>query len=225
MWFVRVASIVGLLSLSCCTSTLDGGYAGQDGGTLVVGLGVQKMFGENFELQFRRVDQSSDGSLAWNASGFGRGPVASAPPDFHDAAGTGWVLVRDLPPGEYELYNAAVRYYGQIWTDHYIVQSSGFHLKNDFSVRFTIAPHRATYIGRYVGWSQASYHQDQMTGGFLMVVTDHAEEDIATARRAHAQIGAAADASPDPDTANVPFLFSPQRLKKLMTSTANAPAK
>lgn len=221
MWLLRVAAVLCLLSAARCASPLDGNYAGQDAGTLIVGVGT--LCRGNFELQFRRLDGTSDGSLAWTASGPGRGPAAFVPPDFHGDDGSGWVLVRNLPPGDYELYNAAARTDGQVWTNRWVFPGGGgFRLKEDFSVRFTIAPHQATYLGRYLGWFQATFVRDQISGGFLLVVSDHAQEDVAAARRAHGQIGSVLDASPDPNTAKVPVFFSPQRFRKLMNRTADA---
>ncbi len=70
-------------------------------------------------------------------------PFLGTKRDFDDDDATGFVDVRRLSPGEYEIFGISAAMYGLIeWH---------WKSKDEFSVPFTIAPGVGTYLGDFKG--------------------------------------------------------------------------
>jgi hypothetical protein len=151
----RIFAVLGLLVLMGCEGPqsgpfgignggpLAGTYAGADGGYLIMSLTARRAYG--LAILFRRRDRSATGTVWWGRADMFMFNIWQ-PLDIRDGMRKerGIVDVRRLPPGDYEIYNFRITY----GTDEGpAIQTAG----PNFSIPFSIAPGRTTYVGNFMG--------------------------------------------------------------------------
>jgi hypothetical protein len=197
----RIFAVLGLLVLMGCEGPqsglfgignwgpLAGDYAGADSGYLIMSLTARRWspFGHVFSIMFRRRDGSATGTVWW-----GRLDVLTSwqPRDIRDGKRkeSGIVDVRRLPPGDYEVYNFEIRWEGG---DTQTAEAG-------FSIPFSIAPGRATYVGNFMAVEAA--------GGAYFVLSDEASRDIPIARKKEPGLGEVTSDVVDASTMRNPFI-------------------
>lgn len=149
-------------------------YSGDDAGYLIYSAGSIAM-PLAFQFPYKRVagpsgEPASDwsGQIESRTGGFSRLRVSNAE---YSGRETGRVFVRRLPPGEYEI------------DDFRFAGTRRFSSRRPFSIRFTIRPGQATYIGNFARAPSLGTPLQRTLGavGFF-VISDKSERDIALAR-------------------------------------------
>jgi len=149
-------------------------YAGADAGILIYSAGSIAM-PLSFQFPYKRIALPSSepvsdwrGQIESRTGGFSRLRVSNAE---YDGRETGRVFIRRLPPGEYEI------------DDFRFAGTRRFSSRQPFSIRFTIRPGQATYIGNFARAPSLGTPLQRTLGavGFF-VISDKSERDIALAR-------------------------------------------
>jgi hypothetical protein len=111
--------------------------------------------------------------------------------------------IRPLPPGDYEVYAFSMANIGNNY-----VASTFFGSRQEFSLRFTIRPGRATYLGDFmaVGTYGKNFFGMTVPDGAYYVVTDHFDRDVTRAKALTPALGLADDGYVDPTTLGSPLL-------------------
>lgn len=186
--FASIVFLAGLLSaLGGCAYQRDlpRTYKGSDTGYLVVAIAAAKTgpYYSFYALHYRRPDKSAGAQATYRREvpfGFG----ATTTPDFDTPDAAGMVLVKQIEPGEYELFNFS------LFENGYPAQIT-FSAKNDFSVKFTVEPGKTTYLGRYVLHPTTGKSLIGLTvpAGGVFEIFDETENDLAIARTKNPDIG------------------------------------
>jgi hypothetical protein len=196
----RALLVAGWLSLTGCAGTEHFGASvakelaaesASAAGLLLgsMGFGVPNAY-TDLEFYFRRRSDGKSGSLRIP-------PKSAAQASKIEIKGEGGRAVQvfavPLPPGDYEFFTYLGYAPGSGDTNY-------ARPKVDFSIPFTIAAGRTSYVGEYVVDSRP---QMRSTGRLVaeakFVVADHLDRDLAAARSAGRPVGAAAPARAVPD--------------------------
>jgi hypothetical protein len=200
----RVLRVAALLVLAGCAGTEHFGASvskdlaaesATSAGLLLgsLGFGVPNYY-TDLEFHFRRKSDGKAGSVRIP-------PRPAAQPAGTEIKGEGaravQVFAVPLPPGDYEFFT-------------YLGYAPGGGDTNygrprvDFSIPFTIAAGRTTYVGEYIVESRP---QMRSTGRLVaearIVVADRLDRDLAVAKDAGRAVGAAAPASSVPDLKHI----------------------
>jgi hypothetical protein len=155
-------------------------YRGEDGGFLVYAVGTIAI-GMRFDFPYRRV-ALLDGTPIQDWAGTIEPTVGGAwllkvkNPDFTGRE-SGHVVVRRLPPGQYLI-------------DQFAFSGGGFGMgvidwssAVPFSIRFTIKPGAATYIGSFMrAPSIGTPLEPRINAAGYFLIADRSERDVAIAR-------------------------------------------
>jgi hypothetical protein len=156
-------------------------YSGDDAGFMVIAMGSGTSVESraiSYTLNFRRKESSEVGTISFTPHRPAL-PFLGTKRDFDEPNETGFVDVRKLAPGEYEIYGISAAMYGTLqWR---------WQPKDEFSIPFTISPGVATYLGdfRGVGTSERSAWSlgAPLPTGAYFVVSNRADRDVPIARR------------------------------------------
>jgi hypothetical protein len=196
----RALLVAGFLSLAGCAGTEHfGATVSQDlaaesassAGLLLgsLGFGVPNAY-TDLEFHFRRRSDGKSGSVRIP-------PRPAAQPASTAIKGDGGRAVQvfavPLPPGDYEFFTYLGYAPGSGDTNH-------ARPKVDFSIPFTIAAGRTTYVGEYIVDSRPQMRSTgRMVAEARFVVSDRLERDLAVARDAGRPVGTAAPSRAVPD--------------------------
>jgi hypothetical protein len=156
-------------------------YPGEDAGFMVIAMGSGTSIESraiSYTLNFRRKETSEVGTISFTPHRPAL-PFLGTKRDFDEPNETGFVDVRKLAPGEYEIYGISAAMYGTLqWR---------WQPKDEFSIPFTISAGVATYLGdfRGVGTSERSAWSlgAPLPTGAYFVVSNRADRDLPIARR------------------------------------------
>lgn len=172
-------TLLSMLVLAGCAGQIRGDHRGADAGHVIVGLGAAE--GSSFTavtLYYRRIDP--------NAGAGERRPVgsftsyhglnlmrATQSHDYGDDKESGVVHVQSLAAGDYELHS----YKADIGGGNYTPMAA-------FSVRFTVRPGEAVYLGNYQARraSRTDIHGRSVLGEPRFAVGSRLESEVALAR-------------------------------------------
>jgi hypothetical protein len=196
----RALLVAGFVALAGCAGTEHFGASvsqdlvaesGSSAGLLLgsMGFGVPNAY-TDLEFYFRRKSDGKSGSLRIP-------PKSAAQASKIEIKGEGGralqVFAVPLPPGDYEFFTYLGYAPGSGDTNY-------ARPRIDFSIPFTIAAGRTTYVGEYVVDSRP---QMRSTGRLVaearFVVADKLERDLAAARDAGRAVGTATAARAVPD--------------------------
>ena len=160
-----------LLNACASTSGLNSEYTASDAGKVVIGIGAATGTRYmSYQLYYRNKDNpESEGDFEWIQDV----PFRSQKPEYQVDKERGVVVVHSLPAGEYEIFNFAVS------------QTLGTGIRRheserDFSIPFSIAQGKTTYIGNYQANNVRgrSFIGLPVNAGAVFVVRDTSERDI-----------------------------------------------
>jgi hypothetical protein len=188
--------MIGLLALFLIgqpTSAAARDYEGADAGTLIYSVSTLHI-AMNFTFKYRRIQPPGakwSGAITCKCVGF-----------FHAQKGgdysgdeTGQVKIERLPPGEYEIY------------DFGFGGTSSFSSRKKFSLRFSIRPGEATYIGNYARAPSLGTSLEPSLGAMgFFVISDKADRDLKIARARRPDQTQIALSVPDVAPLGHPFL-------------------
>jgi hypothetical protein len=129
---------------------------------------------DDYFLYFRKKDRSAEGEIWWGQ----QNPFDQRKVDIKDDKQEGIVDVRRLPPGDYEIFNF------QAHINATTLQMR-WESKSDFSIPFTIAAGRATYVGEMMAVElkrERGFLGLQSHEGIHVVLTDKSARDVSIAR-------------------------------------------
>lgn len=195
--------ILGITLSGCETMKPVPEYAGADAGYLVVsmGEGVDTNYSSYKLFYQNKVDTKMSGGVHFSSAGFIGPPTL----DFKGEE-RGVVLVKNLPPGDYELINFEIYHNGAN-----ITPSMWWKSKENFSIPFKISAGTATYLGDFkaVGLLFRSFlGQKHAIGGAYFVVTDKSDRDIPIAKQKQSSINKVELNIPNVDTLHNPLIRS-----------------
>lgn len=123
----------------------------------------------NMTVRFRRLGSEDGGSFDHIRPSL----FAQTARDFEDSSGYGTVFSARLPAGEYEVFNVWFYRSTQFGTTDY-------SLKDPVSIRFTVQPGRATYLGEFIGHRMVGQNMfgTPVTAGAYFVVSDKLARDV-----------------------------------------------
>ncbi|MBI5719366.1 MAG: hypothetical protein HZC37_16990 [Burkholderiales bacterium] len=177
--FLALFTFLSAAVLAGCAGQIRGNHSGADAGRVIVGLGAAE--GTNFHavtMYYRRIDP--------NAAPGDRRPVgsftsyhgltlmrATQARDYANDKDSGVVLVQSIPAGDYEMHSFKVDIGGGNYTP-----------TAAFSVRFTVRPGEAVYLGNYQTYSAqwTDIHGRTVTGGPRFAVSNRLDSELALAR-------------------------------------------
>lgn len=182
----------------------------EDGtGTVILTLNASVVNGSPVDayrayyIRARRIGGDGGAQFSWH-----EGWLVSSPNDLASSGGKGEVIVKDLAPGDWEIYWFRLETHGYPirvrWTP-----------RQEFSIPFKIRPGRATYIGSYqpVGHMYKNMLGIMSVGGGSFVVSDQSARDIPIAKTIRPDLGPV-----DVDVFDVDMLHNP-----LLSRGAGAP--
>lgn len=173
--------------------SLSGKYAGSDAGSLVIAIAAQDGTRyDDYWLYFRKKDRSAEGEIWWGQ----QNPFDHRKLDINDNKEEGIVDIRRLPPGDYEIFN----YQAHI---NSAPLQGRWKAKSDFSIPFTIAAGRATYIGEMMAveiGSEKPFLGSRKHEGAYFVLTDKSARDVPIARTKEPNVGEVAITVVDPNS-------------------------
>jgi hypothetical protein len=179
-----------LLALAVAASLVSAGeswsrdlkdYSGDDAGFMVMSVGSDTSMGSRaitYTLNFRNKGSGEIGTIKFTPHRPAV-PFVGTKRDFDGDDETGFVDVRRLAPGDYEIFGLSAAMYGVI----------GWHWKptDEFSIPFTIKPGVGTYLGSFTGIATSkrsvlSLGAPFPTGAYF-VVSNREGRDLPIARR------------------------------------------
>lgn len=202
---------VACLWLGACAG-LQPDYSGPDAGAIVFSTASFET-PESFMFWYKPLGGPSNlGFLRSNpAISHNPGSILNRKPDFKGRE-TGWVTVRYLKPGDYEIYQYSLYEPGGTTFTVVSVNNTSvvvpistvneINAPSDFSLRFRVEPGKATYIGAFTSLYPGGV--DAVLG-----ILDRHERDLAIARRADPKLPKDITiAVPDVSGLNIPRLES-----------------
>jgi hypothetical protein len=205
-----LATVIALLLVGCAApDRVPTDYAGSDAGKVVLGIGATNGTSySSYSLLFRkRGSSSAEKSATGHFTYYQTNMFYKQAADYQSSAESGVVLVRSLPPGDYEIYNFNIFFNGGTVQNNY-------GSRTDFSIPFSVKPGRATYLGNYQAnkLTGKNFFGLSLPAGAVFVVADRLESELALAEtKTKSQLGAAQDATPQPSQIGNPFFASPQQ--------------
>ncbi len=221
----RVAILAAALVM-VCSPTWAGTPDSEDDGTapkagqLVMSLSARDMAQQYWlALKFCRIGEKMQGRLEFNFHG---GLLLPPKGDFASASDSksglmslfqrldeisygdkGVVLVKDLPPGKYEIFDV-----DNFYNTGYVQKN--FWLKSPVSIPFEIKPGAATYIGEFKAFPVFGNNVFGLPipAGVRFVVSDQSARDLPIARQKNPNVGEVQIAIPDVDSLNNPVFSS-----------------
>jgi hypothetical protein len=194
-WLVGLLAIL-LFGQPASAAARD--YEGADGGTLIYSVSTLRI-AMNFTFKYRRLPSPAvpgvkwDGTIACKCVGFFQAQKGGD----YTGQETGQVKIERLPPGDYEIY------------DFGFGGTSSFSSRNKFSLRFTIRPGEATYIGNYARSPSLGTPLAKSLGALgFFIVSSKAERDLRIARARRPDLAAIAVSVPDVTQLGHPFLLA-----------------
>jgi hypothetical protein len=175
------AAILGIAAAGASWSKELKDYSGDDAGFMVIAMGSGTSIESravSYTLNFRRKGSPEIGTISFTPHRPAL-PFLGTKRDFDEPNETGFVDVRKLAPGDYEIYRISAAMYGAIqWR---------WQPDDEFSIPFTISPGVATYLGDFRGVSTSSRSAWSLgaplpTGAYF-VVSNRADRDLPIARR------------------------------------------
>ncbi len=202
--------VLAVMLAGCATLDPSPDYTGADAGFLVVamGEGADTFYG-SYKLFYRnKADTKITGRVY-----FPSGLWAIKMRDYYrDDDRGGLVLIKKLPPGDYELVNFEIYNDGlhgpggaQLTSDMW------WKSKEDFSIPFKISEGAATYVGEFkaVGMRFHPFLKGKYAvGGAYFVVSDKSDRDVAIAKQKQPAIKKVELSVPNVDALNNPLLRS-----------------
>jgi hypothetical protein len=175
------AAAMGLAAAGASWSKELKDYSGEDAGFMVIAMGSgtsMESRAVSYTLNFRRKGMPEVGTISFTPHRPAL-PFVGTKRDFDEPNETGFVDVRKLAPGDYEIYGISAAMYGALqWR---------WQPNDEFSIPFTISPGVATYLGdfRGVGTSERSAWSlgAPLPTGAYFVVSNRADRDLPIARR------------------------------------------
>ncbi|MBL8325591.1 MAG: hypothetical protein JNJ89_11605 [Rubrivivax sp.] len=181
--------------LAGCAAQIRGDHSGADAGRVVIGLGVAE--DSNFHavrMYYRRVDPSAapgerrpEGTFtSYHGLTLMRATQAR---DYSNDKDSGVVLVQAIPAGDYEMHRFRLDVAGGNYTP-----------TTTFSVRFTVRPGEAVYLGNYqVHTAKVTDIHGRATAlGPRFAVANRFDSDLALARAKDTSLPAkATNGTPD----------------------------
>jgi hypothetical protein len=194
------AAAIMCFVLAGCANNIPRDYSGRDAGYLIVALGSSASTEySRYVLLFRKKksDQPANGNVTYVQEK----AFTSINRDFDGRSGNGIVEVRNLPAGEYEIYNFGI----------YKSDGTQFKAKDDFSIPFTINPGVATYLGEFKAEKITGRNLIGMnvSAGAFFVIGDMQQRDIPIAKAKSAFIKSLAVAIPDVKAIANPLFQTP----------------
>ncbi|ESQ92984.1 hypothetical protein ABAC460_01665 [Asticcacaulis sp. AC460] len=186
-------------------------YKGADAGYLVYSIGSYTPMTFSFlyrkipaEVAPKWIDRMYCGCEKINWS-----RAADFPKDIdYSDNGSGFVVIRKLPPGQYEIYDYAIN--GMTMTLATITWSS----KTPLSIPFKIEPGKATYIGNFARgcWCVRNGVPSESVYDYLgyFVISDQSERDIAIARSKEPTLPEISNSVWDVSQLHHPIIFTSQ---------------
>jgi hypothetical protein len=176
---IALALIAAVLPLESSRAA-DPQYPGEDAGVLIYSVGTLHI-PMNFAFRYRRVASPSGGAASdWRGSiecrcvGFFRARRSNVD---YDGPERGYVIVRRLPPGDYEVHDFG--FSGSMGRAEVNWSSS-----RRFAIPFTIRTGEATYIGNFArAPSLGTPLQRTLGAAGFFVISDRSDRDIAIARQ------------------------------------------
>jgi hypothetical protein len=177
--------------LAACTTGVPPAYRGADSGKVVIGIGAtNNTYYKSHTFLFHRMGTKKT-SMPLESEGnfltYYQNPSAlhtSQTHDYETNAENGAILLAELAPGDYEIYNfsSVLRSGG----GYFEIASS----KSDFSIRFTVRPNETTYLGNYqanaIRSSTALFLK--YSSGIVFVVSDRMRDDITLLMKRHPDV-------------------------------------
>ncbi|WP_300757877.1 hypothetical protein [Janthinobacterium sp.] len=152
-----------------------------ESGTVFGSIGASVISGgiTNWGLYFRRVGDTDAGLFSYIYSG-----LSDTPRDFSVGKTHGSVFSTALPAGEYEIFNV---YYFQNMAQF---GTRVYSAPQPFSVRFTVVPNKAVYLGQFMGYRTTAKNLFgiPITSGAYFVVGDALERDVDILAKRNVQI-------------------------------------
>jgi hypothetical protein len=177
---LALAASVGFAAI-CASSEELKDYSGDDAGFMVIGVGSYTSVGSrgvSYLLNFRKKGSAQTGTIKFTPHRPAL-PFLGTKRDFDEDSETGFVDVRKLAPGDYEIFSIHAEMYGVLqwrWSS-----------KDEFSVPFTISPGVGTYLGDFRGI--ATTHRSVLSlgsplpTGAYFVVSNREDRDFPIALR------------------------------------------
>lgn len=193
----------------------DKNYTGDDAGSLVMVISHLKsdIAIDNLFLNFRKIDRSDSGYIAYSTpkTFLGISSAGATGPNFTLDDEMGSVIVRSLPPGDYEFFQATA-----------LQDQSSSRVR--YSVPFTIKAKETTYLGTFQVFAKlrvGTFRGATAASGFYFIVSNKSDRDLELARgRPRPPTGSVTMAVPDVSALDVP-LFRTQ-VDSAVTSSESA---
>lgn len=198
MLLITMVSLV----LGGCATMIPSNYSGPDAGYLVFGFGAAPGTTYSaYKFMIRKKGENSETAISYLQDNL----FWSTERDFDDQTENGYVAVRSLPQGDYEIYNFEIHLNGgMIQTD--------YGSRNDFSIPFKVTAGKAVYIGDFTAVKLTGRNIFGMSvhAGAYFLVSDKSGRDLPIARRKVPTLPEVQMSVPDPATIDSPF-FQPKR--------------
>ncbi|NKF20878.1 hypothetical protein [Solimonas marina] len=186
-------------------------YQSADAGVVVLGIGnTSKTSYNSYSLLFHVLSSNASVTTADEPHGqFAYIPkfmMLGDDPDYGTETESCYVVVRQLPPGQYEIYNfEIVKVEGPGQTKYFSPKP--------ISIPFTIRPHEVTYLGNYTAHG---LHGRNLLGlpmyfGAVFAVEDRRATELEIARRKDSSLPTdTEDETPDPMQLHSPLFLTPE---------------
>ena len=164
MKFKAILVLFGLLTIYGCAGSknfIPKGYKGVDAGYVILSLGAStETKYQSYALLIRKKDKSAETTIMYMPDNM----FSPTKKDFIENDSHGFVSVRNLPQGEYEIYNF------DVFENLGLIQTH-YKAKNDFSIPFSVSTGKITYLGEYIAFTVAKGLFGTSTGGAVAPCT------------------------------------------------------
>lgn len=173
-------AVVCALALALPNQATADEYAGEDAGVLIFSVG-NVAIPTNFTFSYKRIGtpegvrvSDNRGSIECRCVGFFSARMSNVD---YEGRERGKVIIRRLPPGQYEIYDFG--FGGSIG-----MATTYWSSSTPFAIPFTITPGQATYIGNFArAPSLGTSLQPALGAAGFFVISDQSERDLAIARQ------------------------------------------
>jgi hypothetical protein len=206
MFKLLAVALVALLAGCATVDFVPTDYAGPDAGKVVLGIGAATgTLNSSYSLKFRKkgLATTEKPAIGWftymQDNLFHR-----QEPDYQSPTEMTLVLVKSLPPGEYEIYNFDVTPFG----------STNYSSRYNFSIPFSVKAGQTTYIGNYQANKLTTKNLLGLSepAGAFFVVSDRMQTELPIAEtKSMSKLEPVQDSTPEPGQIGSPFFVSPQQ--------------